>query len=166
MRLFFAIWPDAEAARALAEVAQSLADLAGGKPVPPAKIHLTLAFLGEVDESAAKRAVEAAESVRAKPFPMTLDEVGSFRGARVAWAGSSRVPAELTSLQSSLETGLRSRGFELEARPYVPHATLARRIARPVPRVAIAPIAWQAREFTLVQTLGGRYPILESWILG
>jgi 2'-5' RNA ligase len=166
MRLFFAIWPDGEAAGALSEAARSLAELAGGKPVPLEKIHLTLAFLGEADDEAAARAVTVARSIEAKPFRMVVDEVGSFRGARVAWAGCSKTPPQLASLQSGLESGLRGRGFELEARPFVPHVTLARRISKGVPRTPIAPVAWEARELTLVRTLAGRYSILERWRLG
>jgi 2'-5' RNA ligase len=164
MRLFFAVWPDAEAAQSLAAVSRTLADLGAGKPVAAAKIHLTLAFLGETD---AERAIEAAASIRGRAFDMVLDNVGSFRSARVAWAGCGRTPPELGALQETLDRELRRRAFALEARPFVPHVTLARRIARNVPRAPMAPIAWRARELTLVrsETGTGRYAVVERWPL-
>ena len=162
-RLFFALWPDAAAADALARLARDLGPRVGGKPVPATKIHLTLAFLGEV----AERAGAAAVPVAGRAFVISVDCVGAFRGARVAWAGIAQPPAALVDLQSRLAAQLRAAGFELEDRPFVPHLTLARRIAAPLPRVAIAPIGWQAREVALMRSEAGtgRYTRLETWEL-
>jgi 2'-5' RNA ligase len=167
-RLFFAIWPDEPAARALAEAGEALAALAGGKPVPAAKIHLTLAFLGEVADERAEDARAAAQALRGRPFAMTLDRVGSFRAARVAWAGAARTSRQLGEIQESLAAALRARGFGLEERPFVAHATLARRIATAVPVAPMPPITWHADAMTLVrsETGTGRYAILERWVLG
>jgi 2'-5' RNA ligase len=167
-RLFFAVWPGARAALALAEVARTLADLTRGKPVPQEKIHLTLAFLGEVTAEEAAGASEAAQSLRRPAFAMTLDGVGSFRGARVAWAGCSRAPPGLEALQSSLAGELARRGMSLEDRPFVPHVTLARRIAKAVPPAPMPPIEGQADELTLARSEPGtgRYTVLERWPLG
>ena len=161
-RLFFALWPDAAAAEALARLARDLAPRVGGKPVPESKIHLTLAFLGEV---AAERA--AAVPVEGRAFAVSIDCMGAFRGARVAWAGIAAPPAALVDLQSRLAGQLRAGGFELEDRPFVPHLTLARRIAAPLPRQAIAPIGWQVREVALMRSEAGtgRYSRLEAWEL-
>jgi 2'-5' RNA ligase len=164
-RLFFASWPD-EAARArLAPLAAELATLASGKAVPIEKVHLTLAFLGEVDAARIERALEAARRVRLAPFTFALDRVGSFRGARVAWAGCEMAPEPLAALASELARSLAASGFALEDRPYAPHATLARRIARPVTAAAIAPIAWPVAGFSLVrsETGTGRYAVLEAF---
>ena len=49
MRLFFALWPPEDLSRALADGAEALARRFGGKPARRETIHLTLAFLGEVD---------------------------------------------------------------------------------------------------------------------
>jgi RNA 2',3'-cyclic 3'-phosphodiesterase len=167
-RLFFAVWPGPEAAASLAEVSRSLAELAQGKAVPREKIHLTLAFLGQVAPEERARAVEAASGLRAGVFGMALDHVGSFRSARVAWAGCGRIPRSLERLQSGLDGALRERGFTLEERPFVPHVTLARRIAKSVPRAPMPAIEWDARELTLVrsETGTGRYSVLERWNLG
>jgi 2'-5' RNA ligase len=163
-RLFFAVWPDAPAARALARVGQSLAGLAGGKPVPAEKIHMTLAFLGSLDEEEAGNAVAAAARVKGTPISMTIDSVGSFRRARVGWAAPSQPCAELAALQGALADGLRSRGFALEDRAFTPHATLVRKIGKPVPRAPMAAVIWRSRALTLVESTGdGRYEVVESW---
>jgi RNA 2',3'-cyclic 3'-phosphodiesterase len=167
-RLFFALWPDEAAGQALAEVAAALAERTGGRPVPAAKIHLTLAFLGEIAADRAREACQTAAIVRSSGFNMVLDCVGSFRPAQVAWAGCTRVPFELASLHTRLTGELRSRGFTLEERPFAPHVTLARRISNAVPREPMPPLEWKGREMTLVrsETGTGRYDVLEGWPLG
>ena len=164
-RLFFALWPDAGARARLAPLAAGLADAASGKPVPIEKVHLTLAFLGEVDAERIAAAVDAARGVRLAPFAFALDRVGSFRGARVAWAGCAAVPAPLAALAAGLAARLVAAGFTLEDRPYAPHATLARRIARNVATAPVEPIPWPVGGFSLVRSEAGtgRYAVLEAF---
>jgi 2'-5' RNA ligase len=166
-RLFFAVWPGDIASSELALVAESLAGLAGGKPVPAEKIHMTLAFLGSLDDGGAGRAVAAATRVKGDRIRMQIDHVGSFRRARVGWAAPSGPNAVLAMLQERLAGELKAAGFALEDRVFAPHATLARKIAKPVPPAAIAPVEWRSQAFTLVESTGsGRYEVLESWSLG
>jgi 2'-5' RNA ligase len=160
-RLFFAIWPGTAASRELEGVSETLAALAGGKPVPAQKIHMTLAFLGAVEDAGS--AAAAAAAIRARSIRMRIDTVGSFRRARVGWAAPSRPVAALAALQAMLSGELRDRGFALEEREFNPHATLARKISRPIARAPTAAIEWESNAFTLVQSTGGRYEILESW---
>jgi len=164
-RLFFAIWPDAPARARLAPLAAELAGEASGKPVPIAKVHLTLAFLGEIEAARIAAAVEAARRMRVAPFEFALDRVGSFRGARVAWAGCAAVPEPLAALAADLATRLAAAGFALDDRPYAPHATLARRIVRAVVTKPVAPIAWPVGGFSLVRSEAGtgRYAVLEAF---
>ena len=166
-RLFFAVWPDASAAAALARLAKEVAQVAGGRAVPAEKLHLTLAFLGEVDESR-RDALSRCARPQAGRLHLDLDRVGSFRRAQVAWAGASAPPRELIQAQEMLAGRLAAAGFAVEERQYTPHVTLARRIERPVPPEAIAPVAWNADELTLVrsETGTGRYTVLERWPLG
>ena len=166
-RLFFALWPGEETARELAIVARSLAEIAEGKPTPLAKIHLTLVFLGDVDDDRAQAAQRAAARVRGRRFSFALDVVGSFKRAGVAWAGASAPIAPLERLQASLADHLAAAGFAKEERAIAAHVTLARRIAKRVPRAPMPPLRWDANEITLVRTEpgSGSYTILESWPL-
>jgi RNA 2',3'-cyclic 3'-phosphodiesterase len=167
-RLFFAVWPDALAAARLAALAGDAATVSGGKAIPAAKIHLTLAFLGEIPPEAAAAAIGAAHGVRFAPFGLTLDCVGSFRAARVAWAGSLAPQPGLEALQADLAARLRAAAFALEERPFAAHATLARRAMRAVPRARIAPVAWTVDAFTLVrsETGAGLYEVVETFAPG
>ena len=165
MRLFFALWPDDRLRASLERLGIDLAARAEGKAVPAAKVHMTLAFLGEVPADRFPAATDAASRVPGEAFELMLDEVGAFRPARVAWAGSSAGHPALTALQSRLAAELRTEGFELESRPFAAHVTLVRRISRPVAREAVKPLAWRARDFALVasNTGKGTYEVKRSW---
>lgn len=167
-RLFFALWPPDAARDALGALSTSVAAAAGGRAIPPAKIHLTLAFLGEVPASREEAVRAAAESVRAAPLDLAFDRLGSFPRSQVAWTGPSRVPEALIDLAEQLAEGLRARGFALETRRFAAHVTLARRIRERVAPAATPPIAWKADAFALVesQTSTGRYVTRGSWALG
>ena len=167
MRLFFALWPDAGAAARLAALSAELALIAGGRPVPQAKIHLTLLFLGDVADAALDDALAVPEGLEPASFEVVLDQVGSFRSARVAWAGCRAAPRGLVDLQAGIADRARRVGFVLEERAYSPHVTLARKIGRPMGRRDAEPIAWQARSFALVRSeLGkGSYATLREWAL-
>jgi 2'-5' RNA ligase len=166
-RLFFALWPDEAAREQLAALAQDVALVAEGKPVPGEKIHLTLAFLGEIPGDRQAEAVRVGEETRGAAFRLDVDRVGSFRRARVAWAGCSQPPESLIELQSALAANLASKGFALEERPFAAHLTLARKIARPLPPASIPAIGLQATDLALVLSEAGtgRYTTLESWPL-
>jgi RNA 2',3'-cyclic 3'-phosphodiesterase len=167
-RLFFALWPDVDALRQLEALSHDVALVAEGTATPADKIHLTLAFLGEVPAER-QAAVELAGSQTQGPaFKWTLDRVGSFRRARVAWAGTSEPPAALLELQSSLAQRLAEGGFALEERPFAPHLTLARKIAKPLPAAAIPPIRIASTSLALVVSDAGtgRYTTVKSWPLG
>jgi len=167
-RLFFALWPTAPARAALERLAADVALVSGGKAVAAGKIHLTLAFLGEVDEARREALRGVAAALRAQPFVLRLDRVGSFRRARVAWAGASEAPAQLLALQSSLEEALRAEGFDPEERAFHPHITLARKTRERVPSASIEAIEYACDALALVVSdmALGEYRTLESWPFG
>ena len=167
-RLFFALWPDGPARDALAAAGRRVAVEAGGRPVPAANLHLTLAFLGEVPDGRVEAALEVAGGVRGDAFDLALDRIGAFRRSGVAWAGPSAVPPELVRLQSDLEASLRAGGFALDGRPFAPHLTLARKVTNPVADAAIEPVAWRVERYALVRSARGTgaYEELAGWKLG
>jgi 2'-5' RNA ligase len=167
-RLFFALWPPDAARSELARLAAEVADRSGGRPVAASKVHLTLAFLGEVPAERAAAAIAAAQGVEGAGFSATFDQLGSFPRAGVAWAGPSRPPPELRHLADGLASRLRDAGFALDDRPFAAHVTLARRITRRIEAAAMAPVEWEAKSFALVESdrRTGRYTTRESWVLG
>ena len=101
------------------------------------------------------------------PFDVALDQVGSFRGARVAWVGSQKPERGLVELHGTLVAELAACGFPPDERPYTAHATVARKISRQVERRAIPPIEWRARELSLVRSEPGKgsYVAVATWDL-
>jgi 2'-5' RNA ligase len=96
-----------------------------------ANIHLTLAFLGELDDERLAEAAEAAEATAqsASPFSYRLSRLGIFgpeRQPRVIWMGIDDDSGALLRLHSALRLTLEQRGFAGEDRPFAPHFTLAR----------------------------------------
>ena len=166
-RLFFAAWPDELARRRLGALATDAALRVAGRAVPEEKLHLTLAFLGEVDAARVEALLAAAARARGSDHEIVLDRLGSFARAKVAWIGPSEPIAGLVALQQSLAGTLAEAGFMLEAREFAPHMTLARKAATVLAPEAVQPVRWTCRGFALVRTdVGtGRYTTLASWSL-
>ena len=167
MRLVFALWPGERVRAALAEVSVVLSGGARGRAVAPEKIHLTLAFLGEVGAERLDAVRDAARAAPGPRFELALDEVGSFRKARVAWAGPSSAPPPLVEWQARLDRELRGRGFALDERAFAAHVTLVRKIEIAVARAPMPAIRWRPRALALVKSMPGtgRYEVRESWEL-
>ena len=132
LRLFVAIAVPAAVQDALAR-AQRRLQAAGValRWVRPHGIHLTLAFLGNVDEARVAPVEEAmgAAAARSGPFDLSVAGLGRFppRGApRVLWAGLDGDLDALHRLQGDLDSRLRAADFALEDRPFRPHVTLGR----------------------------------------
>jgi len=101
--------------------------VAGAKWVDPGNFHLTLRFIGEIDEGTAADVDEALLRLKARPFSLQLAGVGVFGGdkPRQLWVGVEREPA-LANLQAKIETALIRVGLPPEPRKFAPHVTLAR----------------------------------------
>lgn len=131
-RTFIALELDESLQRYLGEIIRRMAhDLPGPRWVDPAGIHLTLAFLGELNDQQLAEATHAAElSARLIPsFQYRLSRPGFFgspRQPRVIWIGVEEPSGNLQLLHQQLSLELTQRGFEIDTRPFSPHLTLAR----------------------------------------
>ena len=101
--------------------------VAGARWVDPGNFHLTLRFIGEIDEGTAADIDEALLRLKARRFSLQLAGVGVFGGdkPRQLWVGVEREPA-LATLQSKIEQALIRVGLPPEPRRFSPHVTLAR----------------------------------------
>jgi 2'-5' RNA ligase len=101
--------------------------VAGAKWVDPGNYHLTLRFIGEVDEGTAADVDEALLRLKARPFSVQLAGTGVFGNGkpRQLWVGVEREPA-LATLHSKIELALIRAGLPPEPRKFAPHVTLAR----------------------------------------
>jgi 2'-5' RNA ligase len=115
-----------------AEIRQRLATMSGG--IPAARwtdeddFHLTLRFIGEVDEGTGRDVLDALGQVRGERFALTLsgiDQFGKGEKARVLWIGVDKNPV-LVQLRDRIESTLVRLGLEPEGRKFTPHVTLAR----------------------------------------
>jgi 2'-5' RNA ligase len=102
------------------------------KWVEPDNLHVSLLFLGEVDERAVPDVCQVvAECGRGMAaFPMKVEKVGCFpnlRRPRVLWVGVGMGTQELVALHDALEGPLLDLGcYRREERKYTPHITLGR----------------------------------------
>lgn len=121
LRLFVAIFPpDDEQA--------GLTRFCGGVPgarwTAEENIHLTLRFIGEVDEGQAEDIDEALATVSAQPFSLMIKGVGAFDD-RLLWAGIAD-GEPVVALRRKVESALRRAGLPPDGRRFAPHLTIAR----------------------------------------
>lgn len=112
-------------------VREEIARIQGGIPnarwITSENLHITLCFIGEVEEPVATAIDEALARIRQNAFSMSCAGTGVFGSPlpRSLWSGISKSP-ELAALQKANVTALRGAGLYLERRRYRPHVTLAR----------------------------------------
>src|SRR5689334_21476012 len=152
MRLFVAAdLPDAVRHALAAEQARIKSALAGSdsslKWVKPEHAHLTLVFIGTVDDARVPAVVESiGADIDLPAFGATFEGAGAIppRGApRVLWIGVGSGARELVALQQVIAARIATLGLPIEDRAFHPHLTLARwRESRPADRsraLAVAP---------------------------
>lgn len=172
MRLFFAFWPDAEAAQQLACLAREQALRWGGKASRRDSLHLTLAFLGELPQEALPQLMACAHRLVWTAFDLRLDCLNGWPGQRLLWAGCRHVPPALGDLAARLRRGLGDAGLApAEAAPdFVPHLTLVRRLRENPPPQRLLPeqvASWRCSRFCLVESVphaaGRHYRVLSAF---
>ncbi len=100
----------------------------GARWVDPGNLHLTLRFIGEIDEGLAGDVDAALSRLRARRFLLQLAGTGVFGAGerpRNLWVGVERSP-ELVALRDKVEQALIRAGLPPEPRKFAPHVTLAR----------------------------------------
>ncbi len=113
------------------DVALNLSLLSGGihgaRWIDRENYHLTLRFMGNIENGAANELVDALEAITPERFEIELQGTGYFGGAkpRAVWAGV-RAPDALEQVQARQERLCQQLGLAPEQRKYTPHVTLAR----------------------------------------
>ena len=133
MRAFIAIDLDPEIKKNLMEVLRRLKRIAPRNVVwvKEQGMHLTLKFLGEIDEVRSAQIMDLMKDIAGvtRPFSLEMKGTGFFpaesRHPRVLWIGTTGQPV-LAELQERFESGLEKIGFDREVRPFHPHLTLGR----------------------------------------
>jgi len=141
-RCFIALWPDAQARDQLDALARQLQkEHSGSRRMHPDNLHLTLAFIGPLEEEAARRVAQMLLAVDVAPFCWTLDLYGGFARARVLWAGDQGEP-QLATLAHKVRQGLDDLMVAYDRKPFSPHVTLLRDVAHPPAANKCTPILW------------------------
>ncbi len=105
--------------------------LKGGVPnarwIQKENLHITLQFIGEVEEPQAVEIDEALLKIEAPAFDVSLSGTGFFGSnqLRTLWTGVEKTP-ELEFLFKKVESALMQAGIESKGRKFNPHITLAR----------------------------------------
>lgn len=135
-RTFIAVDLDDATRDILARLTRRVArEIPTARVVSPDAIHVTLAFLGELDDQRVADAIEAARETAAgaSPFWLAPGRMGIFGpeyAPRVVWIGIGGQVGRLRALQRRLAHALDARGFPLDSKPFEPHLTLARLTTR------------------------------------
>ncbi|MAI71323.1 MAG: RNA 2',3'-cyclic phosphodiesterase [Rhodopirellula sp.] len=132
IRSFIAIRLAPDVDRNSARMLQRLRQANDGiKWVPTDNLHLTLKFLGDVDNTEVPAVCKVIQRVCSDHSPFHLDFAGtggfpSLERPRILYAGINDASGSLTRIVSRLETSLAELGFKQEPRDYIPHLTLGR----------------------------------------
>jgi 2'-5' RNA ligase len=171
LRLFFALWPDAAVRGSLAQFIETLKQTATARWVEPENLHITLAFLGEVNEDQLPLIDRIGGGINGQSFELALDRIEFWPKREIVWLSPSSTPPALENLANGLTAGVRQAGLAMENRPYRAHLTLARKAhpSRISSRVLDNPIRWNVESFCLIEShlsrMGSRYRVRKSWNL-
>jgi len=113
------------------DIGQALSSLRGGLPgarwIDPENYHLTLRFIGDVDDSIAQEVALMLGRVHREPFELHFEGVTSFGGRKPRAVVAAVSPVQpLLDVQAEQERLMQRIGLEPEGRKFTPHVTLAR----------------------------------------
>src|SRR5262245_51620204 len=113
------------------EVGQTLASLRGRLPgarrIDPENYHITLRFIGDIDDRLARDIASMLDGVKRRSFEVRFGGLAAFGGRKPRAIVVGVEPIQpLVELQSELERLMQRLGLEPEGRKFMPHVTLAR----------------------------------------
>lgn len=160
-RLFLALWPEPGVRRLLAERRDAWTWPKGAAPVHDDKLHLTLHFLGAVPGERLPALLDGF-AVPFEPFRIEIHRPALWHNG-IAVLEPGVTPPALAALHARLAGALSTLGLRLEARPYRPHVTMARRAAGAGLPPEHPPIVWDVRGYALVESRNGVYTVLREY---
>lgn len=168
-RVFFALWPDEEVRASLALAARRMHRVLHGRRTRDESLHLTLAFIGEIDIESCERLRALPAEVLTSRFRLTLDRWDCWPRNGIGWAGPTVIPVQLRDLSKNLEAWLRVSGFEAGRSKFTPHVTLLRDAQFAAMPGPLTPIEWRVEDLVLVRSellpQGAHYKVVASWPL-
>jgi RNA 2',3'-cyclic 3'-phosphodiesterase len=173
LRLFFALWPDAQMRERVADAAAILRLDSAARRVPAENFHLTLAFVGEVSDSKLAAVRQIGCDLRAAACEITLDALEYWPESQAIVAAARDIPVALLELWGQLHRELALHSAILQRyRPpttLLAHVTLARKVSQAPVLQAKSPLSWSARSFSLVcsdtRAVRSVYTVVDTWPL-
>lgn len=168
-RAFVAVAPPPEIVSALDDRLASIT--IPGRSVPPRNWHVTLRFVGTVEDITYDRWLWSLAQIEHPPIRIRLTQLGAFpraSKAAVLWLGLES--NGLDELAAAVEEATIAAGLAPEERPFQAHLTLAR--IRPprdvrglVEKAPTLEMGWKAERFHVMAAVGSAYQIFESFPL-
>jgi 2'-5' RNA ligase len=130
MRVFIAFPLPETLTDVLSEEAAALSEHVSGRFVGRESYHVTIAFLGEVEEGTCKNVVRVMDDTcaGAASFDVLCTDLRYFgkRTSATLWQGMESAK-KMTRLAEKIRSGLRAAGIPFDRKPFLPHITLARK---------------------------------------
>jgi RNA 2',3'-cyclic 3'-phosphodiesterase len=173
-RLFFALWPDEPQREALAQAAAKAVRSCGGRAVPAANLHITLAFIGSVPRPRVTELGAIARQVAARcaqegPLTLHFERLAHWTRPQILCALASEASAGAHALALALKDATAAAGFAPDLKPFQAHVTVARKVLHAPRRPALRALAWCFDAFALVDSRtesgGPVYSVIESYPL-
>ncbi len=175
LRLFFALWPAPEEQQALLAASATCVAASGGRPIPAANLHATLAFLGSVEAARLPQLRSLAQELAASgafgPLQLQFGRCEHWVRPQIlcATATATAGAARAGALADAIRSALRAGGFAPDLKPFHAHVTVARKVARAPQAQPLAEVNWNCRSFALVASTtgaaGSLYSVLDSYPL-
>jgi 2'-5' RNA ligase len=124
--LFFALWPDDRQRDRMRDFIAPVARLVDGRAVERREWHITLVYIGDIEERFIPELQAAARTIKFEPFKLRLDRMEFWPRPRIAAMVPPRVPTELEKLVEDLSGIVFAAGVETQQRIYRPHVTVVR----------------------------------------
>ncbi len=132
IRAFIAIGIPGELKGKIGKISSSLSiQIPGVRWIPPENLHLTLKFLGDVEQAIIPDIQTILDLLAARHLPITarfggLDAFPNRRRPRIIWLGVTEGSDHLIALVKDLSRGLTKLGFDPDRKRFTPHLTLGR----------------------------------------
>lgn len=142
------------------------------KTIPQDNFHITLAFLGLVDNSQQNRLITNMTQLRQQAelsgsLPLTLNQIGLFKKPQVLYIANTELPKALVTLHAQVNHLAYEEQLPIEERTYLPHISLFRKAKNLAINLSNPSIQIDTSSFSLYQSMphsnGVQYTPIASW---
>ena len=170
-RLFFALRPQGEFKRKLNAAVSDITVSRASRLVPVENLHMTLLFLGLVNEKTLLCLQALNDPLPVPKFTFILDRMDYWKKPRILWLGCSETPTPLLELVRILKETAVNCNIEIEDREFQAHVTVARKVNKlgesvPTPDQGIE---WPVEQLVLLKSINKKqdvyYEPVKTWNL-